>query len=145
MNMVSSGNSTNPQYVVIPETTLTDEQSGIVPSVVLMNGDKLQAISTQPPDNDFIFNNQAVTPERILWEHPLSSYTILGLRYSSGHIYYMSREYPYSEEGCEKLNILDASTGELITQWDLPLEDISDPTRNRDFNALFKINIIPCI
>ena len=140
MNMASSGNSINPQYVVIPETTLTDEQPGIVPSVVLMNGDKLQAISTQPPDNDFIFSNQAVTPERILWKHPLSSYTILGLRYSSGRIYYISREYPYSEEGCEKLNILDASTGELITQWDLPLDDIPDPSRNGDFNARFKVH-----
>jgi outer membrane protein assembly factor BamB len=140
MDMVSSGNSTNPQYVVIPETTLIDEQSRIIPSVVLMNGDKLQAISTQTPDKDFIFSNQAVTPERILWEHPLSSYTILGLRYSSGHIYYMSREYPYSEEGCEKLNILDASTGELIKQWDLPLDDIPDPSRNGDFNARFKVH-----
>jgi hypothetical protein len=122
-------NTPNHDYLVINETLSTTQETDTF--VVVVNGDKLQAVSTYIDPNWGMYETRPNDPKRILWEHTLPSDHYGDFCYYNHKICYLSKEYDTGNQYKEvRLNVLDADTGERIINWYPPqdvLNDYGDP------------------
>ena len=117
-------NSPDSGYVVVNETSTTSQKTDTF--VVLVNGDKLQAISAYIDPNYGSYETRPNDPKRILWEHILPSNHFRDLCYYNHTICYLSKEYDTGNQYKEvRLNVLNADTGEKIVNW-YPPQDVLD-------------------
>jgi hypothetical protein len=117
----SSGSS----YVVVNEALSTTQETDTF--IVVVNGDKLQAVSTYIDPNWGMYETRPNDPKRILWEHTLPSDHYGDFCYYNHKICYLSKEYDTGNQYKEvRLNVLDADTGERIMNWYPPQDILND-------------------